>query len=429
MLTYNIAVLGAAMIAGLSAAAPAGTGSVASNKGQHQKTLIVFGDSLSDIGSGWKRVNFDPNYKPPPWFQGRYSSGFVWNEWTADELNYTLANFAYGGATSNNSFVKSDVPSVADQIDMYSKQKAADRYASPEDDVVAIEIGSNDVMKDVKKLAFADKDGIEKFARNLTSDIISSVDRMVQFGYKSFLVFNLPPIHITPIVISLKLTSYVAPIVQTINDIYTDAVEQYKNSHSGLNITIVDTSYLASTIIGSLLPDLNIKYADKSCVTTDLKNQTKHCTNPDEFFFMDAIHPTRLPHRLIGYVVAKIIQDNSYNATVEDMRSLIKTRGIRNAYEPVKVTEYQANGDYADINSEIKDQATRSASKGEEINNGIATPYSLADSSGGDEKSSGNSDSDIASHASASHSKNLAGSATRLSAAAAAAALFASLFI
>ncbi|KAI8318857.1 hypothetical protein GQ54DRAFT_299798 [Martensiomyces pterosporus] len=424
MVCLQLALLGAAALAGLSAAAPAPattSSSSPSPKGHRQKTLVVFGDSLSDIGSGWKLANFDSNYQPPPWFEGRFSSGFVWNEWTADDLNMTLANYAYGGATSDNSFVNGTVPSVADQVVMYGKQKDADRYVSPDEDVVAVEIGSNDIFHSVTMLAIADEATVSQFAKNLTSNIITAVDKLAGYGYKSFLVFNIPPIQITPMVVKMNLTSLVAPIVDGINSQYSNAVNAYKKDHPKLNVTLVDTSSLTATIAQNLLPDLNIKHNDTSCVVTDQKNHTTFCTNPDEYFFMDAVHPTRLPHRLIGYIVSKIIQDNTYKATVDDMREMIKAHRIRNAYEAVEVTEYQADGSIADINSQIKNQATRAESTAQMVNNGFATPYSLDENSG---LASDEEDSWLESDGSASHtkshttntsSKNSAGSIASLS--------------
>ncbi|OMJ13366.1 Thermolabile hemolysin, partial [Smittium culicis] len=63
------------------------------------KRLIVFGDSLSDIG------NVDRAKNVIPWVPGRFSNGPMWNEYLAYNNNYTLINYAYGGATCNNTFI------------------------------------------------------------------------------------------------------------------------------------------------------------------------------------------------------------------------------------------------------------------------------------------------------------------------------------
>ncbi|KAJ1952902.1 hypothetical protein EC988_003302 [Linderina pennispora] len=365
------------VLGSLAAAAPATNNALTTRSSEKtKKTLIIFGDSLSDIGSGWTRMNYDANYQPAPWFMGRYSSGFVWNEWAADELNMTLANFAYGGATSNNTWVNGTVPSIADQLHMYEVQRDAKRFQKPEENIAAIEIGANDIFNSVKKLAIASDKKVEAFATNLTNNVVAAMDKLKGFGLTNFLVFNVAPIEITPKVVELHLSKMVKPVITTINEAYSKAVTEYRQKNKGITVTLVDTSYLTKTIAENLLEDLNIKYANASCINTK-KGKTIYCTNPDEYFFMDMVHPTRVPHRLIGYVVAKIIQNPSYNATVDDMRSMIKEHNIRDVYDAVNVVEFQADGKYANIDTQIAAQATRALSSDALTENGAATPYSL----------------------------------------------------
>ncbi|ORX67565.1 hypothetical protein DL89DRAFT_269363 [Linderina pennispora] len=326
-------------------------GSLAAAAPKTKKTLIIFGDSLSDIGSGWTRMNYDANYQPAPWFMGRYSSGF--------------ANFAYGGATSNNTWVNGTVPSIADQLHMYEVQRDAKRFQKPEENIAAIEIGANDIFNSVKKLAIASDKKVEAFATNLTNNVVAAMDKLKGFGLTNFLVFNVAPIEITPRVVELHLSKMVKPVITTINEAYSKAVTEYRQKNKGITVTLVDTSYLTKTIAENLLEDLNIKARLYIAQT------------PDEYFFMDMVHPTRVPHRLIGYVVAKIIQNPSYNATVDDMRSMIKEHNIRNVYDAVNVVEFQADGKYVNIDTQVAAQATRALSSDALTENGAATPYSL----------------------------------------------------
>ncbi|KAI8318443.1 hypothetical protein GQ54DRAFT_314482, partial [Martensiomyces pterosporus] len=64
-------------------------------------TLYIFGDSLSDIGT-LKELTLGL-VPPPPYWQGRFSSGPSWNEYLAPLLGYNLYNKAIGGSTSDNS--------------------------------------------------------------------------------------------------------------------------------------------------------------------------------------------------------------------------------------------------------------------------------------------------------------------------------------
>ncbi|PIA18563.1 hypothetical protein COEREDRAFT_6279 [Coemansia reversa NRRL 1564] len=65
-------------------------------------TLYVFGDSLSDIGV---LKNLTNGLVPPsPYWEGRFSSGPVWNEYTARLIGYNLYNTAAAGSTMDNDF-------------------------------------------------------------------------------------------------------------------------------------------------------------------------------------------------------------------------------------------------------------------------------------------------------------------------------------
>jgi len=93
-------------------------------------TLIVFGDSISgkrstdpyktnssiylkviinwlffsscqqDNGNGTFTLTNGRIPSSPPYFEGRFSNGPVWNEYLADDLGIPLINRAFGGATT-----------------------------------------------------------------------------------------------------------------------------------------------------------------------------------------------------------------------------------------------------------------------------------------------------------------------------------------
>ncbi|KAJ2799220.1 hypothetical protein H4R20_004524, partial [Coemansia guatemalensis] len=67
-------------------------------------TLYVFGDSLSDIGV---LKNLTNGLVPPsPYWEGRFSSGPLWNEYAARLIDYNLYNSAAAGSTLDNDFSK-----------------------------------------------------------------------------------------------------------------------------------------------------------------------------------------------------------------------------------------------------------------------------------------------------------------------------------
>ena len=51
--------------------------------------LIMFGDSLSDVGNVWDQT-FHLAPQSPPYFNGRYSNGVLWGERLAADLEITV---------------------------------------------------------------------------------------------------------------------------------------------------------------------------------------------------------------------------------------------------------------------------------------------------------------------------------------------------
>ncbi|KAJ1676696.1 hypothetical protein EV182_007668, partial [Spiromyces aspiralis] len=76
----------------LAAASLAAIGltATASNHIDNKASFLVFGTSLSDTG------NVIEVYGVGGYWDGRFSSGPVWNEYTAYLQNMTLVNYAFG---------------------------------------------------------------------------------------------------------------------------------------------------------------------------------------------------------------------------------------------------------------------------------------------------------------------------------------------
>ncbi|KAJ3263946.1 hypothetical protein HDU76_012235, partial [Blyttiomyces sp. JEL0837] len=74
-------------------------------------SLIAFGDSLTDNGNFYVALN--KTYPPsPPYYQGHFTNGLVWAEVVANTLNLNLQDYAYGGATTDSTFVPPFIPSL-----------------------------------------------------------------------------------------------------------------------------------------------------------------------------------------------------------------------------------------------------------------------------------------------------------------------------
>ncbi|KAJ2156830.1 hypothetical protein GGF46_004929 [Coemansia sp. RSA 552] len=91
-----VGVLGTAVVVAHSAA------SVAALPSPSEPKLVVFGDSWSDTGALWEMTN--KNVPPPPYWQGRFSTGPVYTEYLATLQNLTLDSHAIGGSTMDGDY-------------------------------------------------------------------------------------------------------------------------------------------------------------------------------------------------------------------------------------------------------------------------------------------------------------------------------------
>ena len=130
------------------------------------KQVVIFGDSLSDNGNLKRWLKAMPYY--PFWF-GRFSDGFIWNDFFANLTNIPILNFAFGGAKtegSNDYYIKDFKDYVThagrnlvtgssqDFINYYLKDYlTSDSYHSksyyiskPQDTLYVIWIGGNDYI-------------------------------------------------------------------------------------------------------------------------------------------------------------------------------------------------------------------------------------------------------------------------------------------
>lgn len=119
--------------------------------------LVVFGDSGSDSGNAWLVTSELANRglidfalpQSPPYFEGRWSNGPMWDEIAAEWLGLPPlvpslaggANYAFASARLTETDPLLPAPSVLDQIGLY----LVDGRTFREDELVVIQGGINDL--------------------------------------------------------------------------------------------------------------------------------------------------------------------------------------------------------------------------------------------------------------------------------------------
>ena len=158
--------------------------------------LLVFGDSLSDVGNAWLLLGDGAVPSPPHW-RGRRCNGPIWVELLAERLGWpplapSLAggtDQAYGGARSGGGLSPKGVPNLLEQVARFLDCRAA----TPLDEaaLVVLRAGANDYLDG--------EPGLER-AEAINANLVTAVTALAQVGARRFLVPTELPWGLSPIV-------------------------------------------------------------------------------------------------------------------------------------------------------------------------------------------------------------------------------------
>ena len=189
--------------------------------------LVVFGDSLSDMGNAKDSILNVPDV--PPYWQGRFSNGMVWVEHLSQSYGVSTThgfgtsagdNRAFGGAQTGAGFAYLLIPNVGSQITSYLANVQSN-FAS--NDVISLWAGGNDFLYGTAN------------ADTIVTNMESHIRQLEAAGATTFVIPNLPPLEKTPEILGRSQT-------------------QQQNTAS----EVVAYNHKLSTLIGSLRLELGI---------------------------------------------------------------------------------------------------------------------------------------------------------------------------
>ncbi|KAJ2394169.1 hypothetical protein GGI05_002157, partial [Coemansia sp. RSA 2603] len=290
--------------------------------------LIIFGNSLSDVGNAAALTN------SPAYWNGRYSNSYVWDEYAAKLLGMNLVNKAYGGATSNNELSPAtsgsiSIPSLHDQVTTWLEQNPSPSQYNLDNDIIEIEIGGNDVLHRAAGLLAGTVD-VTEFATQLAATIASDIKTLSDAGYKNINIWNLPAVEKTPIITGYGAGSLVKPLVALLNQSVKSAVDSVIASDpKASNVHIFDVNGLMEIALQpTVLSALGITDSTDACFTQDSSGKVSICSNPDEYFFYDGVHPASRMHYLWGIAAAVLTRDPNANIDTNAVLKYISTFAI-----------------------------------------------------------------------------------------------------
>lgn len=177
-------------------AAPAFSASLTST----YSSFWVLGDSLSDNGNLFA-ASGGTVPASPPYVDGRFSNGAVWNEGIIAEFGaagQAAGNFAFGGARADAIVTTPlDIPDLADQRALFDA--AVSPAALGTDPLVALWFGANDIFNaidfaDASGFSAADATNAALFAAGTAANAVELAVRSLNadHGINDFVLFNLP---------------------------------------------------------------------------------------------------------------------------------------------------------------------------------------------------------------------------------------------
>ena len=262
--------------------------------------LLVFGDSLSDMGNS-KSAFGTP--ESPPYYNGRFATGPMWNEHVAAEIGINISpgsgsapgsNRAFGGAEAGEGMNYFVIPNLGKQIEDYTNNY----WISPNEKVMIWGGGNNFLNSG------------ETNTQKVVNYIVNHVNDVYSNGAKDIVVLNMPPLEKTPSY-SDESENNKQAFHERLKDYNSKLEAAMIDRSSALNISIqlIDVFVMFETIYwnGSFYGISNVTHA--ACHHDGFTCDSGDYIEPtvDEFIFFDKIHPTGTTHELLGmYVLEQI---------------------------------------------------------------------------------------------------------------------------
>jgi len=275
--------------------------------------LVVFGDSLSDMGNAFALSG--GAFPPSPPYAGKFSNGPVSAEYLADHLGVPLApstsggtNFAVAGATTGllNYNFEVNFPNGLNQIPAFKNTGIAGQIGQfqgsnpvfdPATTLFMVWGGPNDIF-----LAQDTNTDVIAAATQAVNNLAGDVLALAQLGAQHFLVPNMPDLGRTPFAISLGplAQAQLEQLSAGFDAGLAAAMDQVENLF-GLDVRVFDTFAFMNTILDN--PAAN-GFTDTTtpCIATPAL-----ATGCEGFVFFDGVHPTTVAHARLGTGLASAV--------------------------------------------------------------------------------------------------------------------------
>lgn len=287
--------------------------------------LIVFGDSLSDVGNIFQASN---NTIPDPtiYYKGRYSNGRNYVDFLADiiSVNVSTANvYAWGGATTNNdyiaggsTFLQVPVPSVNEQVAEYIDglpHTLVPVFRNTTQYVVFA--GFNDYWFWANRgtgVNLTDNYILDQVADLVTSNLLSSVNCLLSVGATRIVVGDLPPMVDLPDAADNKTDDQLYAyeyLTAKHNFLLKEKIEALTEVTALLEVRPTVRVFSAYAMYKELIADAPWSGYLAAPTVPCLDSNNTMCQDPFAFMGFDLYHPTTQTHHRLAQVVLAAMTD------------------------------------------------------------------------------------------------------------------------
>lgn len=285
-------------------AACVGLGSLDRAVGLTPSRLVVFGDSLSDMGNiDDATLGVVPGRT---YFDGRFSNGPAWVEWLATGLGAgPLApstaggdNFAYGGAQTSGAsgFGGLFIRDLDEQLSDWRASRTVDPHA-----LYVVWAGANDLF-----------DG-QTDVNVPINRVVATLQQLTALGARQFLVPNLPILGKIPEYNrDPSASARFDQLSHQYNAAFGGAIEQLAAQHAAATFYQLDVGELFSGAIAHPAAYGLTNVVDPAAPGLDpgavFYNRNRIVARPEQYLFWDPIHPTAAVHQILGNVATRLVE-------------------------------------------------------------------------------------------------------------------------
>ena len=223
--------------------------------------IVFFGDSLSDNGNLYS-VDFGFLPKSPPYFQGRFSNGYVWSEQLAtilyNQSYVSTVNYAVGGETAIfHNPIDGFLPySLTASLNSYLFRTIfSDRSRA----LFVIWIGANDYLP--QKDPVEDQNDrnhtkrqqlVEALTHDVVANIKATVESLIYHGGTNFLIINLPDLSKNPYAKESGMGGLLNALTVAHNAKLATTIAEIQNGYKTVNIHLFDVNKLFLTMFADI---------------------------------------------------------------------------------------------------------------------------------------------------------------------------------